>query len=143
MKEFWAVYRYKIKRILIDGLFEKQVIFPVSAYDLNRQYNEFLSGLKDLYEEYWSAEEITGIVQQAPVANAEEIVSALPSEVNLWPAWDGEEGKKIVQEVLMGKGDGLSSDVKERIQGFVRTCRASTVSFVNSLPDKFKLAIRS
>ncbi len=119
--------------------FGKQVIAPVSPDALNQRYSEFLAGLKNLYEEYWSAEEIVGVAQQAPVTNAEEIISKLPSTIALWPSWDSEEGKKLVQEVLLGKGEGSSDSVRERIMSYISAQRASAVSFAESLPSKFSL----
>lgn len=119
--------------------FDKQVIAPVSTTAVNEEYEQYLSGLKDLYEEYWSAEEVVCIAQQAPVANVEEITSKLQDEIELWPTWDSEEGKKLLQEVLLGKGEGSSDIVHERILEFINSRRASTVSYVESLPAKFNL----
>lgn len=120
--------------------FEKQVIAPVSTTAVNEEYKQYLSGLKDLYEAYWNAEEIASIAQQAPVANAEEILSKLPDEMELWPAWDSEDGKKLLQEVLLGKGEGSSEVVSERILDFINKRRASAISNVESLSTKFNLA---
>lgn len=121
--------------------FDKQVIAPVSADALNQEYSEFLAGLKDLYEKYWSAEEIVGVAQQAPVASADEIISKLPTEIELWPSWESEEGKRLVQEVLLGKGEVSSDSVRDRIMSYISEQRASAVSFAESLPSKFSLAV--
>lgn len=120
--------------------FEKQVIAPVSSEGLNERYRQFLYGLKDLYEEYWNSEEIRGIVQQAPVANAEEIISKLPNDMNLWPTWDSEDGKRLIQEVLLGKGENSSEEIRERILTYINTKRALAISLVESLPVKFNLS---
>lgn len=121
--------------------FDKQVIAPVSAESLNQQYGEFLAGLKDLYEEYWSAEEILGVAQQAPVTSADEIISKLPDAIELWPSWDSEEGKKLIQEVLLGKSENSSESICDRIASYLSAQRASAVSFVESLPSKFSLTV--
>lgn len=119
--------------------FDKQIIDPVSAKNVNEEYKQYLSGLESLYKKYWSAEEVASIAQQAPVPNIAEIKSKLPDEMELWPAWDSEEGKKLLQEVLLGKGEGSSEDVRERIMEFINTRKASAVSYIESLPTKFNL----
>lgn len=119
--------------------FTKQVIDSVSAKNVNEEYKQYLSGLENLYEKYWSAEEVASIAQQAPVPNIAEIKSKLPDEIELWPVWDSEEGKKLLQEVLLGKGEGSSEDVRERIMEFINTRKASAVSYIESLPTKFNL----
>ncbi len=123
--------------------FDKQVITSVGTTVVNDEYEQYLLGLKRLYEEYWSAEEIASIAQQAPVANVEEIMLKLPREMELWPTWDSEEGKRLVQEVLLGKGEGSSEAVRERILNYISTRRVSAISYIDSLPTRFNLAILS
>lgn len=121
--------------------FDKQVVASVSTIVVNEEYERYLSGLKDLYEKYWSATEIASLVQQAPVPKAEEVISKLPDKMELWPAWDSEEGKKLIQEVLLGRDESSSEVVRERILDFINTRRASAISYVESLPTRFNLVV--
>lgn len=118
--------------------FEKQVVTAIDAEKLNRQYFEFLAGLKNLYDEFWDAEEMAGIKEAAPIPSFEDAVAA-PDNLELWAPWDSDEGKKMIQEILLGQGDGVSSDVHERLMEYINKRRESTISFIEGLPKKLHL----
>ncbi|MEE1420715.1 MAG: hypothetical protein UF218_03400 [Eggerthellaceae bacterium] len=83
--------------------------------------------------------EIAAIAQQTSVANVKEIVSKLPSEIELWSAWNNKEDKKLFQEVLLRGRDVTSENVRERILEYISARRSSAISFVDSLPIEFNL----
>lgn len=125
---------------LMRDEFDKQVINPVSHSEVDRQYAVYFNGLNGLYDEYWGAEEIAGGHKQAYSSTAEDIVAThgLSSELRLWPSQDSEEGKKFVQEILLGKGP--SDDyrgIKERIEGYVEQQRNRVLGLVDSLSGYF------
>lgn len=119
---------------MVKDEFDKQIIDTASKEDIDSQYDIYLRGLEDLYDEYWNAKEISVLPHQAAVPSAIEVVERanIPSQPNLWIAWDSEEGKKIIQEVLLGKGAD-SEDTKSRILSYIEDQRKRTIRLVESM----------
>lgn len=125
---------------MVRDEFDRQVAGEVGDGALNERYGGFLDGLKQLYREYWSADEVAEFARQAQVPSADgvAVVCGLPSEPELWPAWDSEEGRRFVREVLMGDGaDGDSRGVRERILDYLEKRREASLFLVRSMPACF------
>lgn len=126
-----------------DGIvrdeFVRRVIDPVSQADVENEYSEFLGGLKDLYEEHRTAEEFVTLPQSAIDITADEVAQArdIPSALNLWSPWDSEEGVRVVDEVLLGRGNGASQDARDRISEYIGFRNDEMQSIVKDIPGKF------
>lgn len=121
---------------MVRDEFDKQIVDPVSKEDINSQYVFYLHGLENFYDKYWNAKEITALLQQASVLSASEIVDqkGIPAQLQLWVAWNSEESKKIVQEVLLGKGAD-TEDAKARILSYIENQREKTIGVVEDMAD--------
>lgn len=123
---------------MVRDEFDRQIIEPASAEELNSQYQGFIEGLKNLYTEYWTAEENADFAQAAPHDSVDKIEERLPSELALWVDWDSDQGVKFVHEVVLGENarDG-SADVRKRIRDYIEGQRSEMIAFIESLPGAF------
>ena len=53
----------------------KQVIDSIDGRSLDDSYGDYLDGLKSLYEEYWSAEEIASLAPRTQMPDADNIIA--------------------------------------------------------------------
>lgn len=125
---------------MVKDEFDKKIIEPVSKEDVDFQYGIYLQGLEDLFDEYWSAEAISVLSPQAVKPSAENVAeeAGIPAEPRLWADWSSEEGKRDVQEVLLGKGSE-NDDVKERIVAYIEKRREKTITLIENMPGSFFL----
>lgn len=119
---------------MVRDEFDRQIVAPVSDEDLESQYESYLGGLESLYDEYWSAEETSAVPYQAAVPSASDRVGqvGIPDHLGLWADWNSEEGKRVVQEVLLGRGAD-ENDAKTRILSYIEDQRKKTIEFVESM----------
>lgn len=125
---------------MVKDEFSKQVIDSIDGGSLDASYGGYLDGLKSLYGEYWSAEEIASLAPGAQMPDADGIVAMrnIPNRLQPWPSWESGDGKELLQEVLLGKGgDGESIGVKDRIVGYIEKQREKSLSLVYELPGYF------
>lgn len=125
---------------IVRGEFDKQIANLSENEALNESYSLFLNGLKDLYQEYRDTEERTKITQLAPPLDANGVIDKynIPYELELWPSWESDEGKKCIQEVLLGKGNNDETwGTKDRIVNYINKQRERNLTLIESLPNYF------
>lgn len=119
---------------MMSDEFDRQIIDPVSTSDVDIQYGAYLHGLEDFYDDYMNAEETSILPSQIAMPKASDIIekAGIPDGPRLWLSWDSEGGKKVIQEVLLGKG-AQSDDLKERIVTYIEDQRQKTIAQVESM----------
>lgn len=125
---------------IVRDEFDKQIANLSENEALNESYSLFLNGLKDLYQEYRDTEERTKITQLAPPLDANGVIDKynIPYELELWPSWESDEGKKCIQEVLLGKGNNdETGGIKDRIVNYINKQRERNLTLIESLPNYF------
>lgn len=125
---------------IVRDEFDRKVVDSVNREGVDREYEKLLNGLRDLYAEYWNAEETSERFPQIQLQTADGIMAMnnLSTELVLWPSWDSEEGKSVTKKVLLGiGGDDESSDIGERIRNYINERRNEELVFVEGLQYRF------
>lgn len=135
-----GIYVPMIGENIVRDEFDKQIANPSEDEALNESYSLFLDGLKDLYQECRDTEERTKNTQLASPSDANGVITKhnIPYELELWPSWESDEGKKCIQEVLLCKGNNDETwGLKDRIVNYINKQRERNLALIEGLPNCF------
>ncbi len=111
--------------------FDGRVIKPVDRSDVDAAYADYLGGLKQLYDEYWSSEVISGDNPQVRMPTSDELLSLVPQTPELWMTWSGDRQPEIVSKTLLNAD---RDNAREGILALIEEERATMLATIEGLP---------